>query len=232
MYCVRCGVELQNGAAACPLCGTPVLLEDQQPPEAAPYPRYPGGGENMHRTAYMLVVTIIFLLPILICVLIDLALHQAVGWSGYVLGGVVVLYAAFGLPGWFRRPNPVIFFPAAAAASLLFVLHICLSNGGHWFLSFAFPVGGALTLLTEAVIVLLRYLPRRSGTAFLVLGAAMILLGGLMLLMEFLIHISFDVSMYWWSLIPLAAMALIGALLLVIGLSGRVREALHKRFFL
>ena len=28
MYCVKCGVELQKGADACPLCGLPVYHPD------------------------------------------------------------------------------------------------------------------------------------------------------------------------------------------------------------
>ena len=43
MYCVRCGVRLQEGVKACPLCGTPVwCLETGEGAPVATYSdRYP-----------------------------------------------------------------------------------------------------------------------------------------------------------------------------------------------
>ena len=43
MYCVRCGVRLQEGVTACPLCGTPVWCPEagERGPAATYSDRYP-----------------------------------------------------------------------------------------------------------------------------------------------------------------------------------------------
>ena len=51
-------------------------------------------------------------------------------------------------------------------------------------------------------------------------------------LVEFLLHITFGLPMYWWSLYPLAVLALVGLLMIVIAISAPLRQSLHKRFFL
>ena len=35
-YCVNCGVELSDGAASCPLCGTPAWKPDETAPRYFP----------------------------------------------------------------------------------------------------------------------------------------------------------------------------------------------------
>ena len=233
MYCARCGVELQKGVSACPLCGTRVYHpEIQEKPEALPYPRY-AEDETVSRSGALFLVTFLFLLPLCLCLVIDLKMHGAVTWSGYVSGGLAALYFCFCLPFWFQRPNPVIFFPVAVAALSLLSLYICLKTGGHWYLPFALPLTGLLLLLTEPVIVLLRYTvgPQRHRALY-ILGAAIMALGLSMVLLEFLLKLAFGIPMRWWSLYPLTALVLIGLLLFITGLNKPLRDSMHKRFFI
>ena len=119
------------------------------------------------------------------------------------------------------------------AALLGVTLYVCLKTGGRWFLPFAFPVGGALLVILETVIVLLRYAVRgRRHRVLYILGGASIALGGLCMLVEFLLRVSFGIPMQWWSLYPLAALTLLGLMLIVIAASAPLRESLHKRFFI
>ena len=163
----------------------------------------------------------------------DLKLDRAVTWSGYVCFGLLTLYVWVCLPLWFSRRNPAVFFPISMAVSLGLALYISLKTGGHWFLSFAFPAGGALLLLAEAMIVLLRYtVGEKRHRALFILGGGIIALGGLCLLIEFLLHVSFSLPMLWWSLYPLTVLFLLGTMLIIIGLSPPLRRSLHKKFFL
>ena len=217
----------------CPLCGLrvyhPELTEE---PEAPPYPRYTEG-ETVSHGGLLFLLSFLFLIPLALCLLIDLKLNAAVTWSGYVCFGLLAGYTVFCLPLWFRRPNPVVFFPIAMAALLGLALYTALKTGGRWFLSFAFPVGGALLLIVETLIVLLRYTVRgKRHRALYILGGACMALGGLCVLIEFLLKLSFGIPMLWWSLYPLCALFLIGLMLLIIGLCPPLRHSLHKRFFI
>ena len=233
MYCPRCGVELQQGVKLCPLCSLPVYHPElQEEPEPAPYPRYTEP-ETVRHGGVLFILSVLFALPALICLQVDLKLDGAVTWSGYVCFGLLALYACVCLPLWFRRPNPVIFFPIAMAALLALSLYVSLKTGGHWFLPFAFPVGGAVTLLLEAQIVLLRYtVGSQRHRALYILGGGLIALGGICVLIEFLLHLAFSLPMLWWSLYPLTALVLLGFMLIIIGVCPPLRHSLHKKFFI
>ena len=235
MYCVQCGVELQHGAGRCPLCGLRVYHPDlsTETPEARPYPAFAGSAERVRPGGLLLILTFLFALPILICLMVDLRLSGGVTWSGIAALGVCAAYIAVCLPLWFRNRNPAVFFPITMAALLGVTLYVCLKTGGRWFLPFAFPVGGALLVILETVIVLLRYAVRgRRHRVLYILGGASIALGGLCMLVEFFLRVSFGIPMQWWSLYPLAALTLLGLLLIVIAASAPLRESLHKRFFI
>jgi hypothetical protein len=127
----------------------------------------------------------------------------------------------------------VIFFPIAMAALLALSLYVSLKTGGHWFLPFAFPVGGAVTLLLEAQIVLLRYtVGSQRHRALYILGGGLIALGGICVLIEFLLHLAFSLPMLWRSLYPLTALVLLGLMLIIIGVCPPLRHSLHKKFFI
>ena len=167
MYCVKCGVELADSEKKCPLCGTPVfhpdiprnLSEPPFPPDKRIRP------EDVNRSGILFVLTIAALLPALLCLLCDWRINGTLVWSGYAAGAIGLLYIVILLPMWFRHPNPVIFVPVDFIAVGLYLLYINFATGGHWFLSFAFPVTGAIGLLISAAVALTHYL--RSGYLYI-----------------------------------------------------------------
>lgn len=233
MYCVKCGVELQKGAESCPLCGLRVYHpEIAEEPEAPLYPRG-AAEETVSHGGLLFVVSFLFVIPLIICLLIDRNMNGSISWSGIVACGLLTGYVVFCLPLWFKRPNPVIFFPAAVLAALGLCLYICLVTGGRWFLSFAFPVVGLLALIAETMIVLLRYTLRgKSYRALYIVGGALIALGGACVLIEFLLYVSFALPMRGWSAYPLTALFLIGLMLIIIAACPPWRRSLHKKFFI
>ncbi len=234
MYCANCGVELQKGIAKCPLCGLKAYHPDL-PAENTErsYPALTTAERKTHTRGLMVIISLIILIPILLCIAIDLNTNRRILWSGYVVGGILCAYFALFFPLWFRKRNPVIFFPVGMASVLLLTLYICLKTGGKWFLSFAFPLIGVFTLIAETMIVLIRYTcEEHKNRVAVIAGAGIIALGAAFVLMEFLLHVTFGIPMVWWSFIPFIVLTVLGILCIVIGLSEPLRESLYKRFFI
>ena len=169
----------------------------------------------------------------IVCLLVDLRMNGRVDWSGFVSCGLGVLYVCLCLPFWFRRRDPVIFVPICFAAFLLGALYICLKTGGSWFLSFALPVGGTLMVIVETAVTLCRHtVGRYPHRYFYIFSGVSFALGALCVLIEFLLCKTFGLALRWWSLIPLAALVLLGVLLLVIAISRPLRQSLYKRLFI
>ena len=163
--------------------------------------------EDVNRSGVLFILTALTLLPAVLCIVCDWRINGSIVWSGYAAGGVALLYITVVLPLWFRHPNPVIFVPVDFAAIALFLLYINFAVGGHWFLSFAFPVTGAIALLVTAVVTFMRYVP---GGALYIFGGALILTGGLNVLIESpASHITFGIEgMFVWSIYPLTVCVL------------------------
>ena len=232
MYCIKCGVELADSEKVCPLCGTRVFhpdlpcgqAESPYPPDVSPRV------EDVSRAGVLFVLTVLFLLPAVISVLCDWRLSGGIVWSGYVVGGLVLLYTTVVLPLWFKRPTPVIFVPVDFVVIGVYLLYINFATGGHWFLTFALPVTGTIGVLVTTVVTLLRYLSRGHLYIF---GGALIAGGGLAVLIEFLLNLTFGLHhTFIWSFYPLAAGVLLGAMLLIIAVCKPLRRSLHRKFFL
>ena len=232
MYCVKCGVELADSEKKCPLCGTPVFHPDI--PRNLSDPPFPPDRrirpEDVNRSGILFVLTVAALLPALLCLLCDWRINGTLVWSGYAAGAVLLLYVLVVLPMWFKSPNPVIFIPVDFAAAALYLLYINFATGGHWFLSFAFPVTGGACIILTAAAALLRYV--RRGQLF-IFGGAFILTGLYNVLIEFLLNLTFKLHEgFIWSFYPLAGCVIIGAMLIVIGCSRTLRDSMHKKFFI
>lgn len=230
MYCVNCGVRLADTEKRCPLCGVEAVHpqisrqagEPLYPRQAYPEPQLPP------RTA-QIIVTTLFLLPLLITLQCDLRINGAVTWSGFVAGALAVAYSLLVLPYWFRRQNPVLFAAVDFMAVGLYLLYINHAVNGDWFLSFALPVVSYVGLVVMAVLVLLRRV--RRGRLY-IFGGAFLALGALMPLMEGLICATFRRRFVAWSLYPLTALVLLGGMLIFLAVNHRARERMERKFFL
>ena len=232
MYCVKCGVELADSEKTCPLCNTEVLLPAKVTRELAdpPYPPHPGGIiEGITRAGVMSIVTLLFLIPFALCLIVDMKINGEPVWSGFASGGILLCYLVLVLPLWFHRANPVIFVPIDFAATGLFLAYINEAVGGAWFWPLAFPVITAMALIITATVTLLRYV--RGGKPF-IFGGATILFGGVMVMLEHLVHYTFQrPRMIHWSLYPFAAFFLLGVFFLLVGIIRPLRESIRRKFF-
>ena len=227
MYCVRCGVKLQDGVNSCPLCNTPVWNPDHLDEEQS-YPDHYPLIEKESNLPFAVAMSIVSLMAIIVILTVCLRLYGSLQWGGYAIGGILLFYVIVVLPCWFQYPSIVVFVPIDHAAAALFVLFICLKTEGNWFLSFAFPVLAASCLLFTGAICLWKY---TKGGRLFVLGGFLIGLGLFTVLVEFFEHITFGVPMFLWSLYSLIVFAAAGCFFLLAGIIPSLRGALEKRFF-
>lgn len=230
MYCVRCGVRLQEGVKACPLCGIPVWCPEtgERGPAATYSDRYPVYSRQKRLTV-MASLTVALLAAMVACFSIALNTTGQMGWSFYVIAGTTAFYLAFLLPLWFRRPHPMIFVPVAFLSLCLLLFLLCAYTGGRWFWTFAFPLTGLLAILTIGAVALYRYVKR--GTIFIT-GGLLIAIGGGCMLAELFQHLTFHTPMFSWSLYAAAVFLLFGGFLILAGIVRPLREHLERKFFI
>mgnify|MGYP000567988434 CR=1 FL=1 len=83
-YCVNCGVELDDSAKKCALCGAPVLNPYLDEPEEALPPPYPDRlalPEGTNRRYIAFLVSMVLLIPNLICGVANLLILDSGVWS-------------------------------------------------------------------------------------------------------------------------------------------------------
>lgn len=231
MYCIKCGVELSQGQAICPICETRVCHPDfPVDPDAAPYPRKDSVSEEYNRKGILFVITILTALVAVLMFILDISMMGRVSFSGYASGALALAYIWVFLPLWFRKATPVIFTPCGFAAATLYLLYINLATGGDWFLSFAFPISGGLCIIVTAMVTLCRYV--RKGYLYII-GGGLIALGGLTVLIEFLLYVTFSVGGgVLWSPFSAVTLTVFGLMLIVIAIVKPLKESLRKIFFL
>lgn len=229
MYCVNCGVKLADTEKRCPLCDTVVYHPEVKQENRIPlYPPNKMPQQKSNAKGISGVVLMLFMLPMLVCFAADFQLDGSIEWFGYVAGALTLIYMTVAFPFWFQNPNPVIFVPCDFAVAVLYLLFINWATGGNWFLSFALPVTGGVAIICCAVVTLWRYL--RKGKLY-VLGGAFIALGALAVLLEFLMDLTFGLSMIWWSVYPLIALGLVGGLLIYLAANSAAREMMERKLF-
>lgn len=231
MYCVNCGVKLADTEKQCPLCQTQVFHPHILRPEGDPlYPRDAFPVPRVNPKWPQMLLTAVVLLSIFLVLVCDLQFSQQITWSGIVIGALLTGYVALILPSWFKRPNPVVFVPCWCAVACLYLHYINFAVAGDWFLTFALPVTGIMALIITAITALLRYLKR--GRLF-IFGGAIIALGGALLLMEFLLDITFaSYRFIGWSLYPLGTLVLLGGFLIFLGICRPARESMEQKFYI
>ena len=231
MYCVNCGVKLADSEKCCPLCGITAFHPEVERPEGEPlYPQEQYPAEPISSRSLLVVLSTTFITSIFITALCDLQMGFGFSWSGYVIGALLLGYVGFVLPFWFKAPNPVIFVPNWFALAAVYLLYINFATGGHWFLSFALPVTGFVSLLVTVVVTLLRYIRRRRLYIF---GGAIVLLGLFMPLMGFLLNLTFyEPAFALWSLYPLTVLVLFGGMLIFLAACRPARDAMERKFFI
>ena len=227
MYCINCGVKLDDSLEKCPLCDTVVPIPSPNAEEKL-YPVNKRPKLKAKSKALSGSLLILLFIPLILTFFSDIHDNKKLDWFWFVAGAIFVAYIILALPIWFRNPNPVIFIPCDFAAALPYLFYINWALGGSWFWSFALPAIGLLALIISAIITLLYYLKR--GRLFIV-GGFFIALGLFILFLEFLMVQTFHFAFKGWSLYPLVTLALLGGMLLYLAINKSAREMVERKMF-
>ena len=231
MYCIHCGVKLQENAAECPLCHTPVVTTPM--PESAVRSRYsdrsPEKEKGHGRVLACWLITVVMIAVGLSCLIVCLQKTGQADWSGYVLMSLGLSWVWVILPIMCPRWRPMIFLPIDFAALGGFLLYMCVKTGGNWFLSFAFPVTGIAAIVTLTAVALMRYITQGR---FRLMSLLVIFIGLSFMLIELFQHITFGSPMFEWSLYCVCGFCLIGLFLFVASFIPSLRNYLRRTFFI
>ena len=228
MYCVKCGVRLQEGTERCPLCATPVWNPEGSDAAAPTFSDHYPAPPKSRRYPILAFVTALMLAACLSVLIICLTIHHSLNWSGYVIFGCALFYFAVVFPFWFERREPLIFVPLAFFLTSGYLLYICLYTGGKWFLSFAFPLTMLVGMFATATVALFRFSKARLRNT----GLLLIAIGCSTMLVELFQHITFGGEMFAWSLYPVSAFSAVGLFLFLCGIIPPWRAYLERKLFL
>lgn len=233
-YCVRCGVELEAGTSACPLCKTPVI--DPTAPPAEPvqplYPKVaPEGIPKPSRRVLFILSSIFLAIPAFVTLACDLSLAGAITWSGFVLMAEAIVLFSIAL-GLFVRKMPAygkILLIGALWSSYTFFVEYRIHEKLR--IPFAFPLVVYATLMIAALCLYGR-LTRRRPRPLMMAALFFLLAGGFCVLIEGWVNGYFSITpRMLWSIYPAGTSLLLAALLTVLHRSKSLKAALKQKLF-
>ena len=215
-YCEQCGVEVDEGVRACPLCGHAIggrEAADAAAREACGQetPGHEAEGREADRPLLaMEAMSVVAGISALLCIGIDLWLSRgSFSWSLYVLVGLAMAWLPASMPIIFRK-KPWLTFATVAPGELLFlfllnVIYVLRTGSGRWwFLSYAMPIYLLSLGSVIATVVLVAILKTKGlNVAGIILGALAIECLGLEIILD--LASGHGLSLVWSPIVAIAA---------------------------
>lgn len=162
-YCVNCGVELDESAKKCALCGAPVLnpfLDEESEVTVTPYPNRVVLPPEADRRYIAFIISMVMLIPNIVCGAVNLIMPSSTSWSVYVMACSLPVWTLFVVPFLMKKINGylILTFDALAISASVFLFTFMLKQVG-WFLRLALPV---IAFVTAAAFILLAWLRHKN----------------------------------------------------------------------
>lgn len=172
-YCVNCGVELEKGCRACPLCDTPVInpSQGQELPQASAYPGNFNIPHSIKKRYIAFIISMVMLIPTVIWVAVNAVFVQSSAII-YIVCGVALAWVWFVFPLLWKKPM-LLFLLAIDSISLLaylYLFQIKIAENG-WYSTVVLPV---VLILWGIIALFILWLKKRRSIplkAIAVLGA-------------------------------------------------------------
>lgn len=215
-YCEKCGVEVDDGVRACPLCGQVIHGQETMGESSAsacgqaPEDREDGESEVNRSLLAMEAMSVVAGISALLCMGIDLwSSRGAFSWSLYVFVGLAMAWLPASMPIIFRK-KPWLTFATVAPGELLFlfllnVIYVIRTGSGNWwFLSYAMPIYLLSLGTVTATVVLVAILKTKGlNVAGIILGAIAIECLGLEIILD--LAGGHGLNLEWAPIVAIAA---------------------------
>lgn len=233
-YCSKCGVEVDDGVATCPLCSTPIQNLDAlvHIPENSPYPQHiidPEDAYNLskaeRRRIGVELLTLAVALASAALFLVDLLSHTSLSWSRYAVASVLF--------GWIMAVAPSVLYgrkkAALAIMAVSVIAYLLVLDGLDGQLDWSLTLGAPIALtsfMIAAATVEIMVTRRIKGINLLGIGA--LALATFLIALESILMVGLGTSIRpYWSLV--AALALVPVAVFLFYLHGRVLRGADLR---
>ena len=234
--CERCGVEIDDSAINCPLCGTKLSGHggkgEVEPVNLKILPGFvdeikPLNVKQRARLAWE-ISTLMFLSAVIVVLFVDLISNRRITWSVYPIIATGFAWVLSSLGSFFYRYPIVLFLGAYIDVLALLLLVDIASARLFWFVTLGLPITTFLFLTVGVLMIIGPRIDRRGLNipAFILLGIGIFTMG-----IEWTVdwYLSHTVSLSWSGLI-LVSVSPVAIILLFIHY--RLRKYVDlKRFF-
>jgi len=233
-YCSKCGVEVEESAATCPLCRAPIqhFDGDAAREESSTYPQHIIDPDDAYRLSRaerrrmgVELLTLVAGLATAALLLVDMFPDGALGWSLYAIGSVAVVWLLSILPLLLTgKPRLMVVLIMAAIVAYLCLID-ALDGSIGWSLSFGAPITIATFLGAYLTTVALR---SRAIKGINLFGIGALGLAGYLVALECIIRLALHVSARpYWSVVT--ALVLVPIAIFLFYLHGRVLRGADLR---
>lgn len=234
-YCVNCGVELDNSAKSCALCGTKVFNPQNNVTEVqTPFSENKHIPKPVNRRFISYIISMVLLVPNIVCFLVNAIFIPGQYWALYVNATSFLLWVLFVFPFFAKKLRPYLMWLFDTVASGLYV-YFFFALGyerqiAGWFYTCALPI-----ILTISFLVLIYMIWVRRKKRHWVLKSIVIItdiaVGSLITgsVLDFSAPLSF---MFEVGMIIFISCAVLIAFLIYCYVSKSMRRWLEKRFFI
>ena len=185
--CERCGVEIDDSAVMCPLCGTELSggggKSKTEPVNRQIMPEFvdeirPLNVKQRARLAWE-ISTLMFLSAVIVVLFVDLISNRRISWSVYPIIATGFAWALSSLASFFYRYPVVLFIGAYIDALALLLLLDIASAELFWFVQLGLPITTCLFLILGILFIIGPRIGRRGLNipAFILLGIGIFTMG-------------------------------------------------------
>ena len=231
-----CGVEIDDSAETCPLCGRGLnagdVLGENEPVNLQIMPEFvdeirPLSVKQRTRLVWE-ISTLMFISAVIVVLFVDLISNRRITWSVYPIIATGFAWVLSSLTSFFYK-HPIVLFLGAYIDALALLLLIDIASGGPlWFILVGLPITSSLFLVLGILGIIAPRIERRGLNipAFILLGIGVFTMGIEVTIDWYLFHI-FSLS---WSGLVLVSVSPVAIILLFIHY--RLRKYVDlKRFF-